>query len=188
MKINTLLSSSIFLLSWLVSLPASAADLKAGEKKAQSCVACHGPDGNSSIAQNPTLAGQQTLYLINQLKAFKEGTRENSIMNGMAAGLSDEDIENLAAYFSSQSAKSAGGDSKLAKQGAAKFTMCMGCHGSSAKGNGQFPRLAGQQPEYIVKQLKSFKEGSRKGGPMPAIASGLSDEDIAALAAYLGTL
>ena len=189
MKINKLPLSLVFMLTWFSSLSATAADLKAGEEKAQSCVGCHGPQGNSNNAQFPTLAGQQPIYLAIQLKAFKEGSRENPMMNGLAAGLSDEDIDNLAAYFASQEAKSAGGgDPDLAKQGASKFNMCMGCHGPSAKGNGQFPRLAGQYPAYIVKQLKSFKDGTRKSGPMQAMAANLTDEEMTALASYLGSL
>ena len=112
-------------MTWLLGLPATAADLKAGEKKAQTCAGCHGPQGNSSNAQFPTLAGQQPIYLVTQLRAFKEGTRENPMMNGMAAGLSDDDIDDLAAYFASQKPKSAGGDPELARQGASKFNMCM---------------------------------------------------------------
>lgn len=190
MKINNKLPLSlIFMLTGLFCLPATAADLKAGEQKAQTCIGCHGPQGNSSNAQFPTLAGQQPIYLAIQLKAFKEGNRKNPMMNGLAAGLSDDDIDNLAAYFASQETQSAGsGDSDLAEQGEPKFNMCMGCHGPEAKGNGQFPRLAGQHPSYIVKQLKAFKEGNRKSGPMQAIATNLSGEDMEALAAYLGSL
>ncbi|MGR9115372.1 MAG: c-type cytochrome [Gammaproteobacteria bacterium] len=188
MQSNKLPLSLALMLSWFVCVPTSAADLKAGEQKAQTCVGCHGANGNSSNAQFPILAGQQPAYLATQLKNFKEGARENPMMSGMAAGLSDDDIENLAAYFANQTSQSAGGDPALAKQGKSKFNMCMGCHGQEAKGNGQFPRLAGQHPEYIAKQLKNFKEGTRKGGPMRAIANNLTDEDMEALAAYLGSL
>ncbi|PKM12057.1 MAG: cytochrome c4 [Gammaproteobacteria bacterium HGW-Gammaproteobacteria-3] len=180
--------SLIVILSCFLALPATAADIKAGEQKAQACTACHGPQGNSGNGQFPSLAGQQALYLEAQIKAFKEGARKNPMMGAIAAGLNDEDIDNLAAYYASQKPKSAGGDQKLAQQGAAKFNMCMGCHGSSAEGRGVFPRLAGQQPDYIVKQLKDFKAGTRKGGPMSAMAANLSDDDIKALAAYLGSL
>jgi cytochrome c553 len=76
----------------------------------------------------------------------------------------------------------------LAKTGQAKASMCLGCHGSSAEGNGQFPRLAGQHPGYLVKQLSSFKEGVRKNGHMQAIAGTLSEDDMKALAAYFGSL
>lgn len=176
-------------LAVFLALPVSAADTAAGEQKASSCVSCHGPNGNSSNAQWPNLAAQQPTYLANQLKAFKSGGRVNAMMQSMAANLSNQDIDNLAAYFSSQKpAKTGGGDPALVKAGEAKAAMCSGCHGSTAGGNGQFPRLAGQHPEYLVQQLKAFKEGSRKSGPMQAIVANLPEDDFKALAAYFGSL
>jgi cytochrome c553 len=171
---------------WTVSV--SAADIAAGEQKAATCLGCHGPKGKSSSAQWPNLAAQQSAYIVNQLNAFKTGTRTNPMMQSMAANLSDDDITNLAAYYSSQAPVSAGGDPNLAKSSQAKSGMCLGCHGSSAEGNGQFPRLAGQHPGYLAKQLSSFKEGARKNGHMQAIAGTLSEDDMKALAAYFGSL
>jgi cytochrome c553 len=176
------------LLAYFWTLPISAADTAAGEQKAATCSSCHGPQGKSSNAQWPNLAAQQSLYLINQLKAFKSGSRQNTLMQPLAASLSEEGINNLAAYFSSQQAVKAGGDPTLAKSGQSKASICLGCHGPSAEGKGQFPRLAGQHPEYLVQQLKNFKQGSRESGPMQAIAANLSEEDMKALAAYFGSL
>ncbi len=153
------------------AVPASAADVAAGEQKSANCMGCHGPKGKSSSAQWPNLAAQQPAYLVSQLNAFKAGTRENPMMQSMAANLSDDDMNNLAAYYASQSPVSAGGDPDLAKAGQTKAAMCLGCHGSKAEGNGQFPRLAGQHPDYMVKQLTGFKEGVRKNGHMQAIAA-----------------
>ena len=171
------------------TLPVSAADLTAGEQKANPCVSCHGQKGNSNNAQWPNLAAQQSTYLANQLKAFKVGSRINLPMQSMTANLNNEDINNLAAYFSSQkSVKTASGDPALAKSGESKAGMCLGCHGSTAGGNGQFARLAGQHPEYLEQQLKAFKEGSRKSGPMQAITANLPEADFKALAAYFGSL
>ncbi|MEI6268368.1 MAG: cytochrome c [Methylococcaceae bacterium] len=178
----------IVLLACFATAPVFAADMAAGEQKATACMGCHGPKGKSSNAQWPNLAAQQRLYLVTQLKAFKAGTRNNPMMQSMATNLSEDDINNLAAYYSSQSAVSAGGDATLAKSGQPKATMCLGCHGASAEGNGQFPRLAGQHPNYLVKQLSNFKEGERKNGHMQAIAGTLSDEDMKILAAYFGAL
>lgn len=166
----------------------SAADTAAGEQKAATCVGCHGQKGNSTSAQWPNLAAQQSTYLANQLKAFKAGDRTNPMMQPMAANLNNEDINNLAAYFASQKPAKAGGDPALAKSGASKAGMCLGCHGATAQGNGQFPRLAGQHPGYLEQQLKAFKEGSRKSGPMQAIIANLSEADFKALAAYFGSL
>ena len=177
----------LFLTAFL-ALPVSAADITAGEQKSSSCIGCHGQKGSSSNAQWPNLAAQQSTYLVNQLKAFKAGDRINQMMQPMAANLSNEDINNLAAYFSSQKPAKAGGDQALAKSGESKAGMCLGCHGSTAQGNGQFPRLAGQHPEYLVQQLKAFKEGSRKSGPMQAIVTNLPESDFKVLAAYFGSL
>ncbi|MGZ8190006.1 MAG: c-type cytochrome, partial [Methylococcaceae bacterium] len=131
---------------------------------------------------------QQSMYIVNQLKAFKAGERSNPMMQSMAANLGDEDMNNLAAYYAGLPSVSAGGDPALAKSGQSKAGMCLGCHGSSAEGNGQFPRLAGQHSEYLVKQLSSFKEGVRKNGQMQAIASTLSEDDMKTLATYFASL
>lgn len=109
-------------------------------------------------------------------------------MKNVALGLSDEDMENLAAYFASLQPISAGGDSELARIGEKQSAMCLGCHGTGAKGKGQFPRLAGQHPAYLVKQLIAFKTGQRKSNPMAAVTAKLSEQDIEVLAAYFGSL
>ena len=177
-----------FVLLYSITSPATSADIKAGEKKAAACLGCHGQKGVSNNPQWPNLAGQKPAYLSAQLKAFRDKSRINPTMQGMAASLSDDDIENLAAYFAGQDPGSAGGDAKLTAKGKEKFTLCAGCHGTNGKGNGGFPRLAGQHPDYLARQLKNFQDGSRKGGPMPAMARNLSPEDIDVLAAYLGSL
>jgi len=186
--LKQLLSFFLLLVCYGAAMPVTAADSSAGEQKAATCLGCHGPRGKSSSAQWPNLAAQQEAYIVSQLKAFKSGARSNTMMQSMAANLSDDDIDNLAAYFSSLEPVKAGGDPALAKSGQAKAAMCFGCHGSSAEGNGQFPRLAGQHPDYLLKQLKSFKSGERKSGPMQGIAAGLSEDDMKALAAYMGSL
>lgn len=181
------LSASLLLSCFWLS-PASSADLTAGEQKAAACAGCHGAKGKSSNNQWPNLAAQQATYLINQLNAFKTGTRANPMMQSMATNLSNDDITNLAAYFAKLPAVSVGGDADLAKSGQAKANACLGCHGGKAEGNGQFPRLAGQHPSYLLTQLKNFKDGTRKNGMMQGIAANLSDEDMQQLAAYFGNL
>lgn len=188
MKALKSLLTFLLIMTGCFALQAAAADIQAGKQKAATCNGCHGADGNSNNPQWPSLAGQQAAYLSKQLKAFRDGSRKNPVMQGMAGKLTDADIDNLAAYFASLKPKSAGGDKKLAAAGKNKFSMCMGCHGADATGRGIFPRLAGQQPAYLARQLKAFKTGSRKSGPMQAVAANLSDQDIAALTAYLGTL
>ena len=177
-----------FFLTIFLTGPVSAADITVGEQKAEPCANCHGQKGNSSNAQWPNLAAQQSTYIANQLKAFKSGDRINPLMQPMVANLNNEDIANLAAYFSSQNPVKARNNDELAKSGETKAGMCLGCHGATAQGNGQFPRLAGQHTEYLEQQLKAFKEGSRKSGPMQAIAANLNEADFKALAAYFGSL
>ncbi len=180
--------SLILLLIFLFSGFVHAADLDAGKNKAAMCFGCHGQNGNSKVPQNPNLAGQRATYLESQIKAFQSGQRTSSIMQSMVAKLAAQDIKNISAYFASLSTESAGGTETLAIKGKDKAAMCFGCHGSSAQGRGSFPKLAGQQPDYIENQLINFKNRSRKGGPMNAIASSLSEQDFKELAAYLGSL
>jgi cytochrome c553 len=170
------------------TFPTFAADAAAGAEKASICAGCHGPNGKSRNADWPNLAAQQPAYLAAQLKAFKSGSRTNPVMQGMAANLNDEDIDNLAAYFADQAPAKAGGDPALAKAGAEKAGMCLGCHGTQGQGSAQIPRLAGQHPSYLIAQLKNFKSGARQNSHMQAMANTLSEEDMKALAAYFGTL
>ncbi len=169
-------------------MQASANELSVVEKKASACFGCHGEKGRSTNPQWPSLAGQQSVYIVNQLKAFKAGNRVNSVMQTQAGRLSDEDINNFGAYFTVQQPAKIGGDPALAKLGKTKAAVCFGCHGTSAEGNGEFPRLAGQHPGYLAQQLMNFKNGSRKNGTMQAIAGNLSEDDIKALAAFFASL
>jgi cytochrome c553 len=171
----------------LFSFPLHAADIAAGAKKAAACTGCHGAKGISSSSQYPHLAGQQAMYLESQLNAFKGGKRANPIMQGMAANLTDADMENLAAFFASLPNKTVG-NAKASPDARSKFAMCAGCHGANAEGRGGFPRLANQNADYLSAQLQAFKKSTRQGGPMPAIAASLSDGDIKVLSDYLSSL
>jgi len=172
----------------LVTTPVLSDDIVAGEQKAENCVGCHGVKGQSNNGQWPNLAGQQKAYLLMQLKAFKSGSRSNSVMQAMVASLSDTDMINLAAYFASIPVTNKSQELATVKPGQAKANVCLGCHGQNAAGNGQIPRLAGQHAEYLATQLTNFKQGFRKSGPMQAIASNLSDTDIKDLVEYFSGL
>ncbi len=178
----------LFVLLSLCAACSFAADPGAGRQKAAACTACHGVDGNSKNPAYPILAGQQADYLVAQLAAFQNGVRKNPMMQGIVKALNKQDMKDIAAFFSGVKPESAGGDVKLAGAGKSKFAMCSGCHGADAKGRATFPRLAGQHPAYIIKQLREFKAGVRKSGPMQAMTAGLSDQDMQAIAAYLATL
>jgi cytochrome c553 len=171
------------------------------------CVACHGPDGNSPTAANPKLAGQHAAYLVKQMKGFKanaEGKSErvNAIMNGMIAPYTEEQMKDLAAYFAAQ--KQAGGEAKhretveagkrLYRAGDASkgLPACAACHGPTGSGMPvQYPRIAGQYPEYTEAQLKSFRTSERANDPnkmMQMVAVKMTDAEIRAVADYVAGL
>jgi cytochrome c553 len=168
----------------------------------QVCASCHGPKGDSISPAFPRLAGQRKEYLDTQLKAFRDRTRGDPMaqayMWGMTSQLSNNAIEGLAAYYASQkSPKGKTGDPKLLQAGrtiyeqgipGASIPACTTCHGKDAEGIAAFPRLAGQHPEYLVKQLVLFKNQLRADASAPVmhnISSGMSFEQMEAVAAYL---
>ena len=174
---------------------AAAQDAEAGAKKAaEVCAACHGPDGNSAQGIYPSLAGQTARYIYLQLKDFNEGRRSDSQMTPVAKTLTRDDMFNVAAYFSGQQLRPIDfpADPDRVAKGATRAaeTLCTMCHGTGFRGQNEIPRVAGQQHDYIVKQLKDFKEKRRTNdaGNMASVSKTLSDEDIENLAQYLTTL
>jgi cytochrome c553 len=176
-------------------LPCSAlADIAAGLKKSASCTTCHGNDGNSAAAAYPNLAGQTAEYLVKQMMDLKEGRRPNQIMSTMIQIMTDEDIRDLADYFSAQvparstftvdPARVAEGK-KIAAE-----AKCTTCHQTNFKGVGVIPRVSRQQYNYTVKQLKDFRDGVRTndGGMMGPTTKDLTDDQIKSLVHYLSTL
>lgn len=173
----------------------------------QVCVACHAADGNSAIPANPSLAGQHPEYTYKQLRNFKPqggkpAERNNGVMAGMVANLSDDDMKNLAAYFATQKPKSrTARDAALAKQGetiyrggiqAKGVAACASCHAPNGAGMpAQFPRVAGQHAEYTAAQLTAFRIGQRANDPaqmMRMIAAKMSDQEIKAVSEYIAGL
>ena len=205
--------AATLLLGALTACPAYGQGVIKGDSaKAQKivsevCSACHGTDGNSAIPANPTIAGQHPEYTYKQLLNFKAvggkpADRNNPVMTGMAAALSDEDMRNLAAYFAGQKPKgNAARDAELANLGQTIFrggvlskgvAACAGCHAPNGAGiPAQYPRLAGQHPGYVEAQLKAFRAGERANDPnrmMRVVAAKLSDREIAAVAEYIAGL
>lgn len=182
----------------------AAGDAQAGEAKSAICGSCHGADGNSSIPINPNLAGQVPGYISAQLQAFKSGERANAIMAGQVAILSEEDMDDLDAYYSSKPAKvtSALTDEQKAMAEAGRviyrggfaergISACMSCHGPSGHGIPKnYPRVSAQHYEYLEQQLLAYKKGERKGlnDIMHNIAFGLSELQIKQLSAYMAGL
>jgi cytochrome c553 len=175
----------------LAAAGASAQDMAAGRAKAQVCAACHGADGNSVSPEIPALAGQTWRYLYIQLRDFKEKRRSNPVMSPFAEPLSREDMIDIANYFAGQKLKPSTFkvDEAKALRGKAKAeeTLCTMCHLGGFLGQNEIPRVAGQNYEYIVLQLKAFKARTRTNdaGTMTSVAQTLSDADIENLGHFL---
>lgn len=187
---------------------AAKPDLAKGQQLAtQVCAACHAADGNSPSAANPKIAGQIPEYLYKQLANFKprggsKAERDNAVMAGMVASLSEADMRNLAAYYGAQKLKPAkASDKELAALGqklyragnaASGMPACAGCHGPAGAGiPSQYPRIAGQFAEYLEAQLKAFRAGARANDPnsmMRGVAVRMNDREIRAVAEYAAGL
>lgn len=191
-----------------VGQPAAKPDAAKGESIAkQVCAACHAPDGNSTLPDNPKLAGQFERYLHKQLVDFKaqggkKAARESAIMAGMVANLSDADMRAVAAYYAQQTLRPAAATDKdraalgqkLWRGGVAEkgVSACAGCHGPNGAGiPGMYPRLSGQFAAYVEAQLKAFRSGARANdanGMMRGVAARMSDAEIKAVAEYAAGL
>jgi len=202
MKCRSMLAvlyTSQALLSWSAESPAKPDPAQAQSIVTNVCAACHASDGNSVSPANPVLAGQHGDYIAKQLANFKSGERKNPIMLGMAASLSPQDMKNLGAYFETQKPKNrVAKNPALVKLGqqiyrggvlARGIAACASCHGPNGSGvPAQFPRVAGQYPEYTTAQLQAFRAGERANDPnnmMRSIAGRLSDQEIKAVAEYI---
>jgi cytochrome c553 len=174
--------------------PALAADPEAGRRKATSCAACHGPDGNTTTAGMPSLAGQPAMYTHWQLIKFRDGRRKDAQMTPIAEKLGDADMADLAAFYAAQRARArpAGVDRAKIDDGKriAEFYHCTSCHRVQLTGHEQIPRLAGQDLGYLLKLIRGFKNrtASDLDGTMTMAAQPLRDEDIEALAHYIASL
>jgi len=182
---------------------AAGSDLEPGRQKAQYCAGCHGADGNSQLTDYPILAGQTPRYLYLQLKDYKSGLRKSDMMTPAVAPLSKEDMLALAAYYAAQRSKGprvAKGEASVpfkpdpdrvaAGKKKAAETLCTMCHLGEFAGQNEVPRVAGQHPEYVARQLKDYRSRARtnEAGTMTAVARTLSDKDIEDLAQYLASL
>jgi cytochrome c553 len=179
---------------------APAGDPKAGEAKAGTiCLACHGPQGNAIVPTWPKLAGQHPAYIVKQLTEFKSGARANAQMSPMAAPLTEQDILNVAAYYSAQTQTGGVANPAQAAQGERVFRAgnpqsgvpaCSGCHGPAGMGTdlARFPRIAGQHADYTKATLTSFRDGTRANDPnsmMRGVAARMTDKEIAAVSQYI---
>ncbi len=197
----------VMLTSMVLGTSAFAADASAGKAKAQACAACHGAGGNSAVPSFPKLAGQNVRYLVKQMEDIKSGLRPVPTMAGQLDNMSQEDLENIAAYFAQQTGSVGQTDPALLQRGQDIYRggisergvpACTGCHSPTGKGNASagFPALSGQHAAYTEAQLKSFRsaaDGDSTGRmndgdeakTMRTIAFLLSDNEIKALASYI---
>lgn len=185
-------SAVTLLLAALVAQPALAeGDVEAGKQLAYTCLGCHGIEGYRNAYPSfrvPKLGGQKATYLEIALKGYRAGTREHPTMQGQAMSLSDQEIQDLAAYLSSinDDSVAAGGT-----QGASfdKAAACAACHGQNGISvNAMWPTLAGQHEDYLVHAIRQYKAGARKDPVMSAQAAMIAEEDIPLLAAYFASL
>jgi cytochrome c553 len=171
------------------------------------CSACHGPNGNSASPEWPRLAGQNAVYIVEQLRLFRSGVRNNPVMKPLASTLSDQDIDDLAVYYEAQTPAGLEADPSYWQAGEALYLRgdqahdvpaCVACHGPVGRGNlaAGYPALRAQQSVYVVKQLNDYASGARYTGSNPAaaarngammftIAGRLSPEQIRDVASYV---
>ena len=209
---KTIIILATVLFASLSSSIIAAGDPEAGQTKSATCMGCHGLAGNSTIATFPKLAGQGEVYLLKQLQNFKSGERSNAIMAGVASLLSEQDMMDIAAYYSIQtiSENSAKGDAETIELGRKIYvggkmdtqtTACIACHGPKGLGipTAGFPALSAQHADYTAAQLKAFRQYSineqtgsddvsRANEMMVNVAKGLTTVEIEALAQYIAGL
>jgi cytochrome c553 len=172
----------------IVAAPTKVAgNASVGKQRAAACASCHGAEGISPNDTWPNLAGQHAAYLVRILAAYKSGDQKDVAMTPLAQALSSADVQNLAAYYAGLNCKAAPSGTTVGDAAAGRLLSknCAACHGETGvSSNPAWPKLAGQKPGYLVNVLKVFKAGLRKDPMMAGVARGLSDTDIANLAAY----
>ncbi len=160
----------------------AAGDKTRGEALSQTCLGCHGAPGlrnASPVYKVPKIGGQHAAYIVSALQAYKNEDRSHSTMRAQAASLSDQDMADIAAYFSGLSGKTKIVKKSRAAAGKEKAAQCAGCHGVTGNGdNNTFPKLAGQYEDFVQRALLDYQSGKRKNAIMSGIAKPLSKQDI----------
>jgi cytochrome c553 len=210
---KSFLSIICLLATFTANQALAAGDAAAGESKVAMCAGCHGSDGNSVVASFPKLAGIGEKYITQQLRMVKSGERVIVEMTGILNGSSDQDLQDMAAYYNSKTRQTSGAQDitlvgisnpeealdygeNVYRGGNLKtgVAACTGCHSPSGNGNGPagYPGLGGQHADYIEKQLLAYRRGERASGGnaiiMQGVAANLSDKEIKAVANYISGL
>ncbi len=202
---------ALLVCTFLAPVVLAAGDAAAGQAKTAVCVACHGPDGNSPMSAFPIIAGLGEKYTLKQLLDIQSGERVVPEMTGMLTGMTEQDLADIAAYYSSQSRKLVGATQTDLELGERIYrggnietgvAACTGCHSPTGQGNGPagYPALGGQYPEYIIKQLTAFRTGyddpenssarvnDGEAQVMRGVAARMTDREIRAVANYIAGL
>jgi cytochrome c553 len=187
-------TSIVVALLAMVGVPAHAADVEAGKRKAEVCAACHGADGNATVPGTPSLAGQPVYFTHWQLIKYRDGRRKDAQMSPFAKNLTDTDMADLAAYYAAQRPLPRPATTDPAKVAEGKrlavFHHCASCHRPDLSGQQQVPRLAGQDYDYLLRLLRAFKSktASDIDGTMTIATQTLREDDIENLVHYLASL
>ncbi len=182
-----------------LTVAAHAGDVSRGEELSGSCAACHGADGNSTNPEWPKIAGQHARYTYEQLRHFQSGERDDPLMAGEVADLSDQDMKDLAAYYAAQEPEIGSADPDLVDLGRDIYrggipdkgvAACIACHGGAGEGLAAagFPALYGQHATYTARQLEKYRSGERATDPnrmMRGVAERMSDDEIRAVSSYI---
>ena len=185
-------------LGWM-SFAYAAGDAASGQGKVAVCSGCHGAAGNSMIPSFPKLAGQGEVYLVNQLKDIRDGARNVPQMMGILTGRTDQDLADMAAFYSTQKVTVGATNPDLLDLGRQIYragiaekgvAACTACHSPTGAGNAQagFPAVGGQHADYLISQLKAYRTETRTNGQaklMQQVAALLSDKEIEAVASYM---
>ena len=191
--------------AWLCAQPGLAQELAGsvsdGQAKSAECAACHGVDGNSVTAEWPSLAGQHAAYTVRQLRAYQSGERDDVLMTGFAADLSEQDMLDLAVFYEAQTIIPGGADPGLVSLGESIYrsgvaergvVACIACHGPSGGGNplAAYPMLRGQHATYTANTLRAYAAGTRRSDAasnqmMRTITALLLEDELLAVSSYL---
>lgn len=180
----------VLLLAALVSFPAFAfaADAEAGRERAATCLGCHGVPSYTNVYPSyhvPKLAGQYAEYIVAALEAYRSGARKHSTMRAQAHTLSDEDIQNVAAYFAALDSAPPNPEVEVSEALLEKVGVCAACHGNDGSSIAPaFPRIGGQHRDYLYHTLQGYKSGARDNPIMLGIVEALNEEDMRILAKY----
>lgn len=191
MKIVVAVATLLITGAFLAQPALAEGDVEAGKELGYSCLGCHGIEGYRNAYPSyrvPKLGGQKASYLVIALKGYRDGMREHPTMVGQASSLSDQQMEDVAAYLASigNETVAAGGSENASFDKAQNCTACHGNNGVSV--NAMWPTLAGQHEDYLLRALKSYRDGSRKDPVMSMQASLIEEEDLAVLAKYFASL